>query len=91
MSGADSRGFDWKEIAGVLHIAGVSSRVTFWREVQRLGARNVDREPRTILHNAGSDSDSVKPDKLPAKRGEKLFSTAFLSLRRRGGKRRKKL
>jgi hypothetical protein len=75
----------------VLHIAGVSSRVTFWREVQRLRAKNVDRGARTILHNAGSDSESVKPDKLPDKHGEKLLSTAFLSLRRRGDKRRRKL
>lgn len=75
----------------MLHIAGVSARVTFGREVQRLRARNVDRQPRTILHKEGSDSDSVKPDKLPDKRGEKLLSTVFLSLRRRGDKRRRKL
>lgn len=91
MSGADRRGFDWKEIAGVLHMAGASSRVTFWREVQRLNARNIDSQTRTILHKEGSDSDNVKPDKLPDKRGEKLLSTVFLSLRRRRDKRRRKL
>ena len=90
MSGADRRGFDWKEIAGVLHIAGVSSRVAFWREVQRLSIKNIDRQPRTI-QNERTDSDSVKPDKLPGKRGEEILSTVFLNLRRRGNKRRKKL
>jgi hypothetical protein len=88
MSGADRRGFDWKEIAGVLHIAGVSSRVTFWRAVQRLSTKNVDRQPHTIVQE---DSHNVKPEKLPSKRGEKLPSTVFLSLRRRRDKRRGKL
>lgn len=91
MSGADRRGFDWKEIAGVLHIAGVLAREAFGREVQRLGARSVDRQPCTTLQKKGSDSDNVKPDQLPDKDGEKLFSTMFLSLRRRRDKRRKKL
>lgn len=91
MSGADRRGFDWKEIAGVLHVAGVSARVTFGREVQRLSAKNVDRQPRTILQKEGSDSDNMKPDKFPDKRGEKFLSTVFPSLRRRRDKRRRKL
>lgn len=91
MSGADRRGFDWKEIAGVLHIAGVLAREAFGREVQRLGARSVDRQPRTTLQKKESDSDNVKPGKLPDKRGEKLLSTVFLRLRRRSNKRRKKL
>jgi hypothetical protein len=91
MSGADGRGFDWKEIAGVLHIAGVSSGVTFEREVQSLGAKNIDRQPHTIVQTEGSDSDNVKPEKLPSKRGEQLLSTACLSLRRRRDKRGRKL
>ena len=91
MSGADRRGFDWKEIAGVLHIAGVSSRVTFGREVQRLSATNIDRQPHTIVQKEGSDSDNVKPEELSNKRGEELLSTVFLSLRRRRDKRRRKL
>jgi hypothetical protein len=91
MSGADSRGFDWKEIAGVLHIAGVSSRVTFWRAVQRLSTENVDRERPTIVQKEGADSHNVKPEKLPSKRGEKLLSTGLLSLPRRRDKRRGKL
>ena len=91
MSGADRRGFDWKEIASVLHTAGGSSRMTFWREVRRLRTKNVERHPRTMFHKEESDSDNVKPDKLPDKHGEKLLSTVFLSLRRRDDKRRRKL
>ena len=63
MSGADRRGFDWKEIAEVLHISGVSARVTFWREVQRLRAKTVDNQPRAIIRQQESDSVNVKHDK----------------------------
>jgi len=77
MSSADRRRFDWKEIAEVLHIAGVPSGVTFWREVQRLKVKSVDRQPRMMFHKEGSDSDRVKPDELFGKRGEKLPSSFF--------------
>ncbi len=72
MPGADRRGFDWKEIAEVLQIAGVSSRVTFLHEIRGL-----------VVHKEESNSDSVKPDKLPDERGEKLFLNVVSSLRRR--------
>jgi hypothetical protein len=71
MSGADRRGFDWKEIAEVLQIAGVSSRVTFLQEIRGL-----------MVHKEESNSDGVKPDKLPDERGEKLFLNVGASLRR---------
>jgi hypothetical protein len=63
MSGADRRGFDWKEIAEVLYISGVSARVIFWREVQHLRAKTVDSQPRAIIHQQESDSVRVKLDK----------------------------
>jgi hypothetical protein len=63
MSGMDRRGFDWKEIAEVLHISGVSARMIFWREVHRLRAKTVNSQPRTIIHQQESDSVSVKLDK----------------------------
>jgi len=63
MSGVDHRGFDWKEIAEVLHISGVSARATFSREVQRLRAKTVDTPPRAIIHQQESDSVGVKLDK----------------------------
>jgi hypothetical protein len=63
MSGADCREFDWKEIAEVLRISGVSARATFSREVQRLRAKTVDTQPRAIIHQQESDSVSVKLDK----------------------------
>jgi len=71
----------------VLHIGGVSSSATFARAVQRLSTKNVDRQPHTIVQKKGADSHNVKPEKLPSKRGEKLLSTVFLSLRRRRDKR----
>jgi hypothetical protein len=63
MSRVDRRGFDWKEIAEVLHISGVSARVILWRKVQRLRAKTVDSQPRAIIHQQESDSVSVKLDK----------------------------
>jgi hypothetical protein len=79
MSDADRRGFYWKEIAGALHIAGVSSRATFLREIQGL-----------MVHKQESNSANVKPHKSPDKRGERLFLNVVSSLRRRGLKRRRK-
>jgi hypothetical protein len=79
MSGANHRGFDWKEIAEVLHIAGVSSRLTFLREIRGL-----------MVHKEESDSDSVKPGELPDKRGEKLLLNVVASLPRLGTKRTRK-
>ena len=63
MSGADRRGFDWKEIAEVLYISGVSARVIFWREVQRLRDKTLDSQPRAMIHQQESDSVRVKLDK----------------------------
>jgi hypothetical protein len=63
MSRVDRRGFDWKEIAGVLHISGVSPRVIFWREVQRLRDKTLDSQPRAMIHQQESDSVRVKLDK----------------------------
>jgi hypothetical protein len=53
--------------------------VTFWREVQGFSGKGE------------SESDSVKPNKLPGKPDEKLLSTMSLSLRRQRDKRRRKL
>jgi hypothetical protein len=33
MFGAHRRGFDWKEIAKVLHVTRAVARATFWREI----------------------------------------------------------
>jgi hypothetical protein len=63
MSRVDHRGFDWKEIAEVLHISGVSARVIFWREVQCLRSETADRQPRATIHQQESDSVRVKLDK----------------------------
>jgi hypothetical protein len=40
MLGLRTRGFDWKEIAEVLHITQTAARAVFWREVKRAGFRN---------------------------------------------------
>jgi hypothetical protein len=63
MSGADRGGFEWKQIAEVLHLSEVSARRTFSEEIQRLLAEAVDRQPRAIVHRQESDSIGAKLDK----------------------------
>jgi DNA-directed RNA polymerase specialized sigma24 family protein len=38
-----ARGFDWKEIAGVLHMTDTAARTAFWREVRRARSKSVRR------------------------------------------------
>jgi hypothetical protein len=46
MLGLRSRGFDWKEIAGVLHMTQTAARAVFWREVKRARFRTAGRSRR---------------------------------------------
>ncbi len=90
MSGTGRRGFDWKEIAGALHITGVTADVTFWGEVQRLRSKTADSRPPAIVHKEESEFDFETPDSLPGKRVQKLISNVSVSLPRRGDRPRKK-
>jgi hypothetical protein len=89
MSGTDRRGFDWKEIAETLHVTGVTAHVTFWREVQRLRSKSVDRRLPAIAHREESESDGENPDRLPGMRGQELLSNVLVGLPRQGDKPRK--
>jgi len=44
--GLRRRGFDWKEIAGVLHMTDTAVRTAFWREVRRARLKGVGKNPQ---------------------------------------------
>ena len=58
MFGARRRGFDWKEIAKVLHVTRAVARATFWREIKRSRSKSVEAQPPAIVIQDESDSDA---------------------------------
>jgi len=46
MLGLRFRGFDWKEIAGVLHMTDTAARTAFWREVRRARLKGLGKDPK---------------------------------------------
>jgi hypothetical protein len=46
MLGLRMRGFDWKEIAAVLHMTDTAARTAFWREVRRARLKNFGENPQ---------------------------------------------
>jgi len=68
MFGTHRRGFDWKEIAEVLHITRAVSRATFWREIKRSRSKGVEAQPPAIVSQGESDSDTLKLGKPRAAR-----------------------
>ena len=44
MLGLRARGFDWKEIAGVLHMTDTAARTAFWREVRRARLKGLGKD-----------------------------------------------
>jgi len=50
MLGLRSRGFDWNEIANVLHMSETAARTAFWREIRRAKSKNPGK-------GRGHDSD----------------------------------
>ena len=38
-----ARGFDWKEVAGALHMTDTAARTAFWREVRRARSKSLRR------------------------------------------------
>ena len=63
MFGAHRRGFDWKEIAKVLHVTRAVARATFWREIKRSRSKRVEAQPPATVIQDESDSDTLKPSK----------------------------
>ena len=45
MLGLRAKGFDWKEIAGVLHMTDTAARTAFWREVRRAQLKSLGKNP----------------------------------------------
>jgi DNA-directed RNA polymerase specialized sigma24 family protein len=43
MLGLRMRGFDWKEIAAVLHMTDTAARTAFWREARRARLKNLGK------------------------------------------------
>ena len=68
MLGAHSRGFDWKEIAEVLHITRAAARATFWREIKRSRSKTIEVQPPAPGRQNENDSDTLKPAKPRAAR-----------------------
>ena len=68
MFGTHRRGFDWKEIAEVLHITRAVSRATFWQEIKRSRSKSVDAQPPAIVIQDESRSDALKVGKPRASR-----------------------
>jgi hypothetical protein len=68
MFGAHRRGFDWKEIAEVLHMTRAVARAPFWREIKRPRSKKVEAQPPATVIQDERDSDTLKPDKPRASR-----------------------
>jgi hypothetical protein len=68
MFGAQRRGFDWKEVADVLHMTRAVARATLWREIKRSGSKKGESQPPAIVIQGEADSDAVKRGKPRASR-----------------------
>ncbi len=54
MFGAHRRGFDWKEIAEVLHVTQTAARAAFWSEVKRARFKALKANSKESPHS-GAD------------------------------------
>ncbi len=63
-----SRGFDWKEIADVLHMTGVAARATFWREIKRSRSKKVEAQSQALVSQKERVPDTQKLGKPGASR-----------------------
>ena len=62
MLGLRSRGFDWKEIAGVLQMTDTAARAAFWREVKRARSKNGGRSLQEKSVGRGESPTNGIPD-----------------------------
>jgi hypothetical protein len=60
MFGTHRRGFDWNEIAKVLHLTRAVARATFWTEIRRSTSKSVAAQPPANVIRDESDSDTPK-------------------------------
>lgn len=68
MFGKHRRGFDWKEIAEVLHMTRGRSPVVFWREIKRSRLTKIGALPSAIDTQEQREPDSPKLPKPGASR-----------------------
>jgi hypothetical protein len=68
MFDAHRRGFDWKEIAKVLHVTRAVGRATFWREIKRSRSKGGASQPLASDIQGDTDSDALKLRKPRASR-----------------------
>jgi len=68
MFGAHRIGFDWKEIAEVLHLTRAVARPTFWSEIRRSRSKSVAAQPPATVIQDESDPDNLKLGKPRASR-----------------------
>jgi hypothetical protein len=60
MSGTNHRGFDWNEIAQVLHMTRAVAQATFWREIKRLRPKRVETASTALVVGEERDSEPLK-------------------------------
>lgn len=60
MLGAHRRGFDWKEIAEVLHMTRAVTRSTFWLEIKRTKSKKVEAQCDGTASQRERDPDTPK-------------------------------
>ena len=68
MFGAHRRGFDWKEIADVLHMTRAVTRAPFWREIKRPRSKKVEARPPATVSQEERGPDTLKVGKPGASR-----------------------
>ena len=49
MFGARYKGFDWKEVAEVLHLPRGAARASFWSEIRRSGSKRKQAQSLAIV------------------------------------------
>jgi hypothetical protein len=60
MLGARRRGFDWKEVAEVLHMSRAVAQATFWSEIKRPKAKSVKDQPSGRVSRGKPNSHALK-------------------------------
>ena len=68
MFGEDRRGFDWKEVAGVLRMTSTAARITFWREIKRSRSKSIEAQAPATVNQNETNLDTLKPGKPRAAR-----------------------
>jgi hypothetical protein len=60
-------GFDWKEIADVLHMTDVAARAAFWREVKRAKSKAVGMGRQKNRQTTARSEEEVEATRVRGK------------------------